>query len=109
MQVSGRLASSKHHLSSSCARMSSLLPLARQGAFLYHILCRQLGGSPSHGLQNWQHFTNLYSKALSPYSEMVAKIQSGGEGMATLLQDIVQHLNQTVLQDAFRYVNSYMG
>ncbi len=92
--------------------MSSLLPIAGQGALLYNILCRQLGQSSSQRLQNWQHFSKLYSEAVSLYGkkhpDVVKEVQSRGEGVGAVLKKLVQHLNQTILQDAFRYVRMYV-
>lgn len=95
-------------LHSSCKVMASLLTLARQGALLYNIMCRQFGQLSSQRLENWKHFSRMYCRALSSYAEKnskaVKKLQSGTEDVDAVLKEILQHLNREILQDAFRYV-----
>lgn len=91
-------------LKNSCEAMSILLPIAKQGALLFNIMCRQLGESSTHRLQNWKHFSKMYSEALSLYVEkhpnITKKMSSGDKGT---LKEISRHLNEAILQDAFRW------
>lgn len=97
-----------HH----CQVMTSLVPIARQGALVYNILC-QIGRTTPQRQQSWQHFSELYSRALGEFVQHhpdTSKTLCAGGDVSAVVEGILQKLSQTLLQDAFRYdiVYTYM-
>lgn len=95
-------------VSRSCQQMSLLTPIARHGALVYNAMCHIGGGISPQSMLSWQHFVDLYSKALSEYAatqhrDMAEAIISEGSNRVTVFDDIIQRINQTLLQDAFRF------
>ena len=88
----------------SCQQMSLLNPIARHGALVYNAMCH-IGGISPQSMLSWKHFVGLYSEALSEYAAQhpdLAKTISEGSDHVTVFDDIIQRINQTLLQDAFR-------
>ena len=89
-----------------CWIQSLLFPVAKQGAFYYNIIS-QIGNSTSNGCQSWGHFSMLFSEALTSYvkTHPDSPKKICGEDNAVIkevVSGIIQQLNQTLLQDAFR-------
>jgi hypothetical protein len=85
--------------------MSRLLPIARHGALVYNTWC-QIGKLSPERMLSWQHFSVLFSDALSKYVEVnsdVPKAVSAGEDK-TVCREVISQLNQMMLQQAFRSV-----
>ena len=90
-----------------CQRLSAILPVAVHAALAYSMV-RQLAGMKPQCLLSWDHFMELFAKALSDYVEAnpdmvsIALWKKEYSKQKNALHEIKRKLNQVLVQDMFR-------
>lgn len=89
-----------------CQTLSLLVPVARHGAMVYNIM-GQTAKTVPFSLQGWKHFMNLFREALVSYvkrnPDTSGRLRGGNDSVQReIVNGILQQMNQTLLQNAFR-------
>lgn len=107
-QMKTELESLMQALGDHCHRLTALLPMATHAALAYDVT-RQLAEVKPQCRLSWDHFTQLFSKAVSDYAEgnhdvtsiALWKMKDSNE-VRNAIHGLIRKLNQTLLQEMFR-------
>lgn len=92
-----------------CQLMTSLVPVARQAALAYNLLC-QIGKTSPHSALSWPRFSHLYSRCLEEFkqsrrgggADVSTAVLGGGQQAVEVVDSLTTHFSKTLLQHAFR-------
>lgn len=95
------------HLREYFQRLSAILPVAMHAALAYNVTC-QLAEKKPQGLLSWDHFMELFAKALSDYVESnpdvtsIALWKKDDSKKKSAVHALIKQMDHVLVQDMFR-------